>query len=211
MRRLPSSKRFPSLTKKRCGDCSGGEPAKHAKYAKRLQELHAQGSGCAACFACFAGYFSTPEQLRDAIGARVRSRQAWPHRVRVVEGNPWPRCASPGIFRAYRDAGGPRRHLIPDFRIAAHAHVKARLQNNWGMEIPRTANSNPSPLFSVSFVSFCSPHRRQRRERKRRELGLRVLKVLLGTSFEVCQADRLAASDRGYLRSCFPNLTVIHP
>ena len=28
-------------------------------------------------------------------------------------------------FRAYRDAGGPRDHLIPDFLVAAHAKVQA--------------------------------------------------------------------------------------
>jgi len=28
-------------------------------------------------------------------------------------------------FRAYRDAGGPREHLIPDFLIAAHAEIQA--------------------------------------------------------------------------------------
>jgi predicted nucleic acid-binding protein len=28
-------------------------------------------------------------------------------------------------FRLYRDAGGPREHLIPDFLIAAHAQHQA--------------------------------------------------------------------------------------
>jgi hypothetical protein len=28
-------------------------------------------------------------------------------------------------FRQYRDAGGPREHLIPDFLIAAHAQTQA--------------------------------------------------------------------------------------
>jgi predicted nucleic acid-binding protein len=27
------------------------------------------------------------------------------------------------IFRDYRDGGGPRRHLVPDFLVAAHAMV----------------------------------------------------------------------------------------
>ena len=52
------------------------------------------------------------------------------------------------IFRKYRDKGGPRQHLIPDFLIAAHAQV---------------------------------------------------------------DCDRLAAADRGYLRTWFPDLPILRP
>jgi predicted nucleic acid-binding protein len=32
-------------------------------------------------------------------------------------------CEAGRVFRAYRDAGGPREFLIPDFLIAAHAQI----------------------------------------------------------------------------------------
>ncbi len=32
-------------------------------------------------------------------------------------------CHAGQIFRRYRDDGGPREHLIPDFMIAAHAMI----------------------------------------------------------------------------------------
>lgn len=52
------------------------------------------------------------------------------------------------IFKAYRQEGGPRTHMIPDFLIGAHA---------------------------------------------------------------LCQSDRLAAVDRGYLRRYFPRLKLLAP
>lgn len=32
-------------------------------------------------------------------------------------------CVAGKIFRKYRDGGGPRKHLVPDFLVAAHAMV----------------------------------------------------------------------------------------
>lgn len=32
-------------------------------------------------------------------------------------------CLAGAAFRKYRDAGGPRQHLVPDFLIGAHAAV----------------------------------------------------------------------------------------
>jgi len=32
-------------------------------------------------------------------------------------------CLAGTTFRKYRDAGGPREHLIPDFLVAAHAKI----------------------------------------------------------------------------------------
>jgi len=57
-------------------------------------------------------------------------------------------CLAGRLFRTYRDAGGPRSHLIPDFLIAAHASM---------------------------------------------------------------DCDRLATTDRGYLRKYFPTLPLFGP
>ena len=32
-------------------------------------------------------------------------------------------CLAGSTFRKYRDAGGPREHLIPDFLVASHARI----------------------------------------------------------------------------------------
>jgi predicted nucleic acid-binding protein len=57
-------------------------------------------------------------------------------------------CLAGELFRKYRDAGGPRSHLVPDFLVAAHAMI---------------------------------------------------------------DCDRIATSDRGYLRRYFPTLEILTP
>jgi len=43
--------------------------------------------------------------------------------VRMVSISLEASCLAGSTFRKYRDAGGPREHLIPDFLVAAHARI----------------------------------------------------------------------------------------
>ena len=94
---------------------------------------------CEIVYAELAPAFPTRSDLDkvlDNLGVRldpIRGEAAW------LAGH---------TFKAYRQARGPRKHMIPDFLIAAHARV---------------------------------------------------------------QADQLAASDRGYIRSYFPDLPLLQP
>ncbi len=94
---------------------------------------------CEVVYAELAPAFETQTELEEVLadlGARLEpidAEAAW------LAGR---------TFRRYREEGGPRQHLIPDFLIAAHAQV---------------------------------------------------------------QADGLAAKDRGYLRSYFPELSLLSP
>ena len=71
---------------------------------------------CEVVYAELAPAFSVQSELEavlENLGARfeaIGAEAAW------LAGH---------TFRAYRQAGGPREHLIPDFLIAAHAQVQA--------------------------------------------------------------------------------------
>jgi len=71
---------------------------------------------CEVVYAEIAPAFSTPVALGvalDALGVELDSIEA---EAAWLAGQ---------AFKKYRDAGGPRVHLIPDFLIAAHASTQA--------------------------------------------------------------------------------------
>ena len=82
--------------------------------------IRARGEGplviCDVVFAEVAPAFCSQADLQEALrklGAAfepVSAAAAW----RAGE-----------LFRSYRDAGGPRQQLIPDFLVAAHAQTQA--------------------------------------------------------------------------------------
>jgi predicted nucleic acid-binding protein len=94
---------------------------------------------CDAAYAELAPAFATESDLQETLLKLGVAFEA------VTPSSAWKAGVT---YRVYRDAGGPRERLIPDFLIAAHASV---------------------------------------------------------------QADRLAAADRGYLRSYFADLPLLAP
>jgi predicted nucleic acid-binding protein len=70
---------------------------------------------CEVVYAEVAPAFASEEGLKEAL-ARLGV-----YFLPVSAAAAWRAGLS---FRAYRDAGGPRAHLIPDFLIAAHAEIQ---------------------------------------------------------------------------------------
>lgn len=89
-----------------------------ADWMEALIQARRQGQLllCEVVYAELAPAFGTRTELDkvlDDLGARldaITSEAAW------LAGR---------TFRRYREEGGPRQHLIPDFLIAAHAHMQA--------------------------------------------------------------------------------------
>lgn len=71
---------------------------------------------CDVVYAEIAPAFGSEEDLRDALGKLGASFEPVSAGAAFLAGE---------TFRAYRETGGPREHLIPDFLVAAHAHVQA--------------------------------------------------------------------------------------
>jgi len=94
-----------------------GEPDAR-RWVNALIEARREGQlvVCDVVYAELAAAFQERRALDDALGKLgvrfdpVTGPAAW---------------QAGRVFRAYRDAKGPRGHLIPDFLIAAHASTQA--------------------------------------------------------------------------------------
>jgi len=89
-----------------------------ARWAERLADCRAEGVLCVGEIVA-AEFFATVmdekeyTQILQELGLEMR-----PSNLAAVQ-------LAGRTFRRYRDQGGPRTHLIPDFLIAAHAQEQA--------------------------------------------------------------------------------------
>ncbi len=117
-----------------------GEPGAEA-WVERLADARAEGA-LVICDVVAAEFYAVVMDDRDFSATLADLGIEFSPASRKAS------CVAGKIFRGYRDAGGTRKHLIPDFLVAAHAMV---------------------------------------------------------------DCDRLATSDRGYLRHYFPALSILGP
>ncbi len=83
-------------------------------WVETLAKAREQGALC-ICEVVAAEYFAVVMDA-DSFAATLRDLG-----VQFAPASQRAACRAGEIFRRYRDAGGPREHLIPDFLIAAHA------------------------------------------------------------------------------------------
>jgi len=92
-----------------------GEPDAEA-WVERLADARADGA-LVICDVVAAEFYAVVLNDRDFSAALADLGIEFSPASREAS------CLAGKIFRDYRDAGGPRNHLVPDFLVAAHAMV----------------------------------------------------------------------------------------
>jgi predicted nucleic acid-binding protein len=99
-------------------DVFGGDRTFGPESSRLLRQALAEGKviGCSVVWAEVACFFPTPEDARSAMATLAIDYDPIPLEAALQAGQVWQR---------YRQAGGSRTRMIPDFLIATHAHYRA--------------------------------------------------------------------------------------
>jgi predicted nucleic acid-binding protein len=91
----------------------------HDRWLRALMQAASEGplTLCPIAFAELAPSAPTPEALRVFLQRLAISYDPISPEAAHLAGL---------MFKRYRQAGGPRQHLVPDFLIAAHAQTQAQ-------------------------------------------------------------------------------------
>lgn len=72
---------------------------------------------CEVVWAEVGGFFKEFDELRESLDLLTVGFDSITAETAYYAGR---------LFRTYRNRGGPRKHLIPDFLVGAHAQLQAR-------------------------------------------------------------------------------------